>query len=192
MFFSLWPRCCLSFGSGCVLKASSTHSETWGAIRIISSSRPPTHVVLFLCVLTAGSSLLPEEDLLGNRFDEHDWDKIANINVSRESSGHCLGLRLFPLGAPVKLFYVSFPTLLDSLVWRNTQCKRTEEVLAELWTPQHQQEGVEWRGNREAKRNCSWAQVSGLEWHSPRTRGKVRDRVLKPQAKGNAKTSIFF
>uniref|UniRef100_A0ABM5F5W7 snRNA-activating protein complex subunit 4 isoform X2 n=1 Tax=Pogona vitticeps TaxID=103695 RepID=A0ABM5F5W7_9SAUR len=25
-------------------------------------------------------NLLPEESLLGNRYDEHDWDKIANIN----------------------------------------------------------------------------------------------------------------
>uniref|UniRef100_A0A8C6X9C6 Small nuclear RNA activating complex polypeptide 4 n=1 Tax=Naja naja TaxID=35670 RepID=A0A8C6X9C6_NAJNA len=31
------------------------------------------------CV-SSGSSTLPEETLLGNRHDKHDWDKIANIN----------------------------------------------------------------------------------------------------------------
>lgn len=33
--------------------------------------------------LIPSSSQLPEEALLGNRLDSHDWEKISNINVSR-------------------------------------------------------------------------------------------------------------
>lgn len=38
----------------------------------------------FLC--TFCFSQLPESELLGNRFDEHDWEKISNIHVSWEIS----------------------------------------------------------------------------------------------------------
>lgn len=43
------------------------------------SPPPPTHT----------SRQLSEEVLLGNRFDKHDWDKIANISVS-SPGGACL------------------------------------------------------------------------------------------------------
>lgn len=32
-------------------------------------------------------SQLPEEALLGDRLDGHDWDKISNVNVSPSSQG---------------------------------------------------------------------------------------------------------
>uniref|UniRef100_A0A8D2Q888 Small nuclear RNA activating complex polypeptide 4 n=1 Tax=Varanus komodoensis TaxID=61221 RepID=A0A8D2Q888_VARKO len=37
--------------------------------------------------LSSGSSLLPEEALLGSKSDEHDWDKIANISFEGTRSG---------------------------------------------------------------------------------------------------------
>lgn len=39
---------------------------------------------LSLCIFCF--SQLPESDLLGDRFDEHDWEKISNIHVSWEIS----------------------------------------------------------------------------------------------------------
>lgn len=32
-------------------------------------------------------SQLPEEALLGDRLDSHDWDKISNVNVSPSGQG---------------------------------------------------------------------------------------------------------
>lgn len=32
-------------------------------------------------------SQLPEEALLGDRLDGHDWDKISNVNVSPSGQG---------------------------------------------------------------------------------------------------------
>lgn len=40
----------------------------------------------FLSLCTVCFSQLPESELLGNRFDEHDWEKISNIHVSWEIS----------------------------------------------------------------------------------------------------------
>lgn len=36
----------------------------------------------FLSLCIFWFSQLPESDLLGGRFDEHDWEKIANVHVS--------------------------------------------------------------------------------------------------------------
>lgn len=53
----------------------------WG--RIKKTKCLINHLIRFCFSLcTFCFSQLPESDLIGNRFDEHDWDKISNIHVS--------------------------------------------------------------------------------------------------------------
>uniref|UniRef100_A0A8C6JKB1 snRNA-activating protein complex subunit 4 n=1 Tax=Melopsittacus undulatus TaxID=13146 RepID=A0A8C6JKB1_MELUD len=53
------------------------------AFQALRSSHPHSslpRIMFFLSLCTFCFSQLPESDLLGNRFDEHDWEKISNIH----------------------------------------------------------------------------------------------------------------
>lgn len=75
---------------------------------------------------------LPEEALLGNRLDSHDWEKISNINVSEEDLGaHCsssackpsvVGTRWGSLTVSCTLTHceVSSPKMPGSWRWQRT------------------------------------------------------------------------
>lgn len=98
------------------------------------------HLIQFFLPLCASCfSQLPESDLIGNRFDEHDWDKISNIHVSWGIS--CF-IALFYCRCPsswaspdlvcIQCFHLAF---LQVVKW--SQLVRFGDLILENWAVRH-------------------------------------------------------